>query len=80
MEVFTCQIGMLSSDRPIDDPNCYFMVTAGQFHQRGEPDQFQWIHKESSAPVLQRRRSNILDHWWCTKRKTGQTTTILKER
>ena len=50
-EVFARQIGMLGNDRSIDEPDLQFRATAGAFHQRGELDQVQRVHKELSSLI-----------------------------
>jgi hypothetical protein len=43
---------MAYGDWPIDQPDHDFGPTAGEFHQRGERDQIQWVHEV--LPVLER--------------------------
>ena len=38
IELFARQIGMLDSDRPVDEPDLHFRATAGAPHQRGKLD------------------------------------------
>ena len=65
-EVFARQIGMLGSDRSIDEPDRHFGAPAGAFHQRCELNQFQRRHvcfpnlaKQSHREHM-RRKENVL--------------------